>query len=273
MRWSNPLGLERGERLKSCDLPGLTLAEVAYPPNCKMPRHTHDLAHFSLVLHGAYTERYGQKKRSGKPSILVLHPPQEDHEVIFHDIRTRIFTVIVKPQWLERINDYTKVLNDPQDFSGGSPVRLATRLYHEFRIMDEVAPLAMEGLALEVLAESARKFAGAAERQRPRWLEQTKEVLHERFSERLTIDYIARTVGVHPVHLSRVFRRNYRCTIGEYVRRLQVEFSSRLLSTSETPLDEIAMAAGFSDQSHFSRTFKSHTGVTPRQYRKHFRSS
>ncbi len=261
------------EKLRSYELDCLTFAEVAYPSNFRMTRHTHELAHFSLVLHGSYTERFGRKNRAGKPSTLVLHPPQEEHEVTFHDARTCIFTVIVKPEWLQRIKDYTEVLDSPRDFSCGLPVSLATRLYHEFKTMDRVAPLTMEGLALELLAESSRNLAGTSEHTQPRWLKQTIELLRARFSEKLSLADIADAVGVHPVHLSRVFRRKYHCTVGEYVRRLQIDFASHTLSTSNIPLHEIALSAGFSDQSHFTRTFKRLTGITPAQYRKVSRNS
>lgn len=268
MQRNNRLPPEAGKRLRSYDLPCLTFAEVVYPSDWRMPRHTHELAHFSLVLQGAYTERYGRRSREGLPSLLVLHPPAEDHEVTFHHTRTRIFTVIAKPQWLERVKDYTNVLRDPREFSAGPPVRLATRLYQEFKSMDEVAPLSMEGLALEVLAESSRARAEGAEGQRPRWLGRAEEFLREKFCERVTLDDIARAVGVHPVHLSRVFRSRHRCTVGDYVRRLQVDFAAAALSASDTPLHEIALAAGFSDQSHFSRNFKRLMGIPPAQYRK-----
>ena len=54
---------------------------------------------------------------------------------------------------------------------------------------------------------------------------------------------------------------------GEYIRQLRVEYACRQLSSSSTALAEIASAAGFSDQSHFSRTFKRQIGMTPSQYR------
>jgi AraC family transcriptional regulator len=88
------------------------------------------------------------------------------------------------------------------------------------------------------------------------------------FSESLTLAGVAASVGVHPVHLARVFRQHYRCTIGEYVRQVRIEFASRELSVSDAPLAEIAFTSGFSDQSHFSKTFKRLTGQTPAQFRK-----
>jgi AraC family transcriptional regulator len=51
-----------------------------------------------------------------------------------------------------------------------------------------------------------------------------------------------------------------------------VEFASNQLASTDASLGEIAAAAGFSDQSHFSRTFKSYLGITPGEYRKIIRS-
>jgi AraC family transcriptional regulator len=138
--------------------------------------------------------------------------------------------------------------------------------------MDAVSPLVIEGLALEMLAELSRRSVLPLER-RPvaRWLEQVREIINTQFSEPLTLSQIAKSVNIHPVHIARTFRKHHRCTIGEYVRRLRIEFACRQLSTSNTPLAEIALQAGFSSQSHFSTTFRLITGLTPAQYRSTFR--
>jgi AraC-like DNA-binding protein len=71
-------------------------------------------------------------------------------------------------------------------------------------------------------------------------------------------------VGVHPVYLASAFRRHYRCSIGEYKRRLRVEFICGEIARSDAPLSQVALAAGYSDQAHFSRSFKRFAGMTPR---------
>ena len=106
----------------------------------------------------------------------------------------------------------------------------------------------------------------------PTWLSQVREILHAQFSEHLTLAAIAESAGVHPVHLAREFRMHFRVTIGEYLRQLRIEFACAKLSNSHSALSDIALAAGFSHQSHFSRTFKRLTGMTPAEYRKISRS-
>jgi AraC-like DNA-binding protein len=95
-------------------------------------------------------------------------------------------------------------------------------------------------------------------------------LLRDRFAEPLTLDEIAGAVGVHPMHLTRVFRRHFRCTIGDMVRRLRIDFACRQLSSTDDALVEIALAAGFSDQSQFCRTFRRLTGMTPTGFRSAF---
>ena len=145
---------------------------------------------------------------------------------------------------------------------------LGTRLYDEFRHTDELSPLAFEGLTLELLAECSRQAARTRDHQPPRWLRRVSDLAQARFRERLALGAIAESVGVHPAHLARVFRRFHGCTLGDYVRKLRVEFACHCLTTSDAPLADIALAAGFSDQSHFSNTFKRHTGVPPAAFRR-----
>src|SRR5262249_40350364 len=148
----------------------------------------------------------------------------------------------------------------PADFQGGPFVRLARCLYREFRQSDPFAPLAVEGLMLELIAGLARRRDHAAGRRPPVWLARVRELLRARFGAPPGLGEMAREVGVHAVHLARTFRAHYGCSTGEYVRQLRVEFACQRLAKSAAPLVEIALAAGFFDQSHFTRVFKQFTG-------------
>ena len=117
------------------------------------------------------------------------------------------------------------------------------------------------------VAGEVSRGANLGELRPPRWLEQTRELLREEYAGHLHLAEIAKTVGVHPVHLAQAFRKFYRCTVGDYVRTLRIEFARRELTVSETPLAEIARLAGCADQSHFSRTFKQMVGLPPSQFR------
>ena len=79
-------------------------------------------------------------------------------------------------------------------------------------------------------------------------------------------------VGRHPTHVARVFRREYGLSVGEYARSLRLEWAASRLALDDAPLAQVALEAGFADQSHFTRAFRRHAGVTPGRYRELRRS-
>ena len=103
---------------------------------------------------------------------------------------------------------------------------------------------------------------------RPRWLDEARDRIHVELAARPSLTGLAESVGVHPVTLARAFRRAFGCTVGEYVRRLRIERAARQLADTDLSLAEIALAEGFSDQSHFSNLFRRHTGLSPFQFRR-----
>lgn len=261
-----------GIRRKSCEAGGLRLTESLYPPAAVIPRHFHEVAYFGLVLEGSYTEAYGARTRECGPSTLLFHPSGEVHSECHDKAVVRILNIELSFQWLAHVQKHSRLLDCPFECSAGTAVRLATRLYNEFQNPDDLSCLAIEGLALELVVEARRHHRVCQhDRTRPPWLGQVEELLRARYTESLTLDDVAKAAGVHPAHLARVFRQHYRCTVGDYVRGLRIESACCQLSASNTPLSHIALATGYSDQSHFSTAFKRHTDMTPAEYRKVFR--
>jgi len=267
-----PPGELYGQHLKTRQVAGLRLAEVVYPARYRTPEHSHDLPQLCLVQKGVFAEVYDRKHREVRPLSLITRPAGESHAQRFHESAVHCLIVEVEPGWLERAREHQASLADSAAFQGGLSVWLATRLYREFQLADEASSLAIEGLALEIMAELARRHVKTSDRKPPKSVEQARELLHAHFSESLTLDGIAKSVGTHPIHLARMFRRYHHCTIGEYVRKLRIELACREISTTDCQLALVALRTGFYDQSHFSRTFKRMMGITPGQYRAAFRS-
>ncbi len=138
---------------------------------------------------------------------------------------------------------------------------LFLKMYYKFREMDDDSLRALEQALLEgrSVTSSGRTF--------PKWLERVRNILEQRFAEPFKLSEIAAEAGVHPVHLAREFRKHYGTSVGEYLRRVRIEYACRELMGSNAAVTNIAFAAGFADQSHFSRTFKRLCGTTPGRYR------
>ncbi len=254
-----------GSTVKAISASGFRFTEKFYEPRIHIPRHSHELAHFCFVLEGSYDESIGQRMDQRAPSAIIFYPPDVTHAET-HRTAGRHFLIEIDAWRIDSLRESKAMLDSPVAMSEGNDRWIAARLYREFIEPDEFSVLALEGLALEMLVRAARN-GRATERRAPRWLALAKEFLREEFSAPPSLSILADAVGVHPVHLARVFRQFEGCTIGEYIRRLRIEHACRLMTATDDSLVEIALTAGFADQTHFSRCFKRTTGMTPGQYR------
>ncbi len=256
-----------GERVNARELNGFVLTESVYTADHRIARHSHASPYLSILLRGSYRETRERQTRYCEPSTVVFHPAGEIHTDRFSRWGGRIFRFEITDS--SRIAGFSAAT--PFDSAGGPLAWLSSRLYAEFKRTDPYSPLVMEGLVLEILGIAGRDHSHPADRLAPPWLGRVEELLREHTREDLTLPRIAEVAGVHAVHLGRVFRRFHGCTVGEYLRALRIERAIRDLRSTDKPLSEVAVDAGFADQSHFCRAFKFATGVTPGAYRKSFR--
>jgi AraC family transcriptional regulator len=145
---------------------------------------------------------------------------------------------------------------------------LGVRLYAEYLQDDAASELAIEGLALELMAAMHRCQQSGEDRRHANWLKSVREMIHDRFRDNVSLCELAANANVHPVYLARAFRKHFHCTVGEYVRHLRITKACEELSTSKASMVDIADQNGFSDQSHLSRLIKQHTGMSPGAIRK-----
>lgn len=92
------------------------------------------------------------------------------------------------------------------------------------------------------------------------------EYIVENLGERVTLDDLARVIGLSRFHFARQFRRSTGESPMRYVHRCRIEHAKRLLRHGELLMTEIALDVGFCDQSHFSRSFRKLVGMTPREF-------
>jgi AraC family transcriptional regulator len=247
---------------------GFLVADNYFPPDLHLGSHYHERPCVSIILEGAFDELMCGKTYALPPSSVLSKPAGERHSDKFLRAGARILAIEPDLQETERIGPYLNVLTSVSSFRDYGVAGVAWRIVREMHAPDAVTPLAVDGLVLELLAMAARREVPLPKRNSPpSWLAQAQEFLHANFTQAVRVADLAAQLGVHPVHLARVFRAHFGASPASYVRRLRLEWSRMQLSTSSRSLSELALEAGFADQSHFSRAFKRHTGLTPEQYR------
>jgi AraC family transcriptional regulator len=204
-----------GDVLKWTEVRGLWLGEVRYGAEFSRAVHTHERACFHFILEGGYVERYGKRYEECGALTLAFQPKGFQHSYRGVLRRSLSFSVELDDAWLAQLREHSIKLESPRKLRGGMVSWLVARLYSEFRLMETGSALVMEALAAELAVETARRTESCFVTKPPRWLKQVTDLIHDRFTESMSLGGIAKSAGVHPVHLARVFRQHHNCTVGD----------------------------------------------------------
>ena len=259
------------ERRIASEVVGFRVTNADFPPLRKLEPHYHEQACLAVVLDGGIENVVPRPRPSLARSTAVMIPPAEMHHFNYDGGGTQMLFIEPNPAAPapdELLHPYLGLLERVQHFDDGSLSQLGWRITRELRDPDSVTPLAVGGLVLELLATAARRGDSRCGRLPPPWLRRVREFLHASFLEAVEIVALAEIAGVHPAHLARAFREHTGMPVGAYIRRLRLDWAATELIRSDATLSDIALRAGFADQSHFTRAFKRQTGLTPGCYRK-----
>src|SRR5262245_48294858 len=190
MRPSPPKALEfHGDVVRWRRVGGLVLAEVVYEPGQRIHRAVHAHARFVLVLKGAIAEGVVDGGPVHGPSTLLFEAASQPHSYTVSRRGATCLIVDMDAAWIGRARQHAPVLARDASFRCGLLLHLAHRLYGEFRLRDEVSRLAIESLALGVIAQASRR---AVEPERvPRWLQSALAFITIHFTGPLSLEIVA----------------------------------------------------------------------------------
>src|SRR4051794_12639174 len=186
---------------------GLRFVRIDFPAEVRMPPHVHEeAASLNFCLAGTVQEFRDRRTFLHGPSSLSLMPAGVSHANRF-PAGTSTMLIVVGASWVQRVRQVSGVFDSPLCCQGGHPASIAARMHREFHRRDDLTPLALEGMLLELVAELVRDQSRRGKDDAPRWLRESIEFLHAHFTEKITSEAVAAAAGVHPSHLMRAFRR------------------------------------------------------------------
>lgn len=229
--------------------------------------HEHSAASLNFVLRGSYGETFRNKSEDHVPDTLLLKPAGAEHANRFDGSSASCLLIEITGEALEslvgRAASRTPVVTRDPRLS-----TLALRVYRESRDLDDVSSMIAEELSTALFQSMTGRSAFQTGGHEMR----AEELLRETYCQPWSLSGVARSVGVHPAHLGRSFRATFGCTVGEFVRYLRVLRVARELRDSEKPIAQIAIEAGFADQSHCTRVFRRMIAEPPARFRAKLRS-
>jgi AraC-like DNA-binding protein len=226
------------------------IIDVEYLEGFVTPVHAHRWSSLHLVLSGKLTEDYAGGRRTAGPGSLLMYRAGVDHGTRVIG-RARILHLPLYHEGPGGVRVTERTATSPDSTVYGQALRVAGSLASSDVDVDhEGERLAASMQALEQAAPIDARAQRAA-----------RSCLST--GPAIPLRELARTCGTSRAHLTRLFRSAYGCSVGQLVRRRQVAALVRMLLGGGQPLSEIALRAGFSDQSHMGRVFREHVGVTP----------
>ena len=236
-----------------------------FPAGHAIGKHFHERTVVGVTLEGTWTSVLGATRLANAPGILHVEPAGDSHSNQFTS-NSRVAIIQPDPKNLRLAHSFGSLLTTAgQAQVGLHGILIARRLCHELQALDDLTPLAIESLSLELLVASKRTSSrpGAP----PTWLSRSVEYLHSHFLQRPTLVELGDIAEVSAEEFNREFRRNYRMGPAKYARLLRLNWAAEKLVGCSESLAEIASRSGFADQSHFTRHFKQQFGVTPAAFR------
>jgi AraC family transcriptional regulator len=252
-----------GQELQVMQAGAFVVVDSSYAPSRVLPRHGHDEAALCFAIRGSFEESVDGRTFECAPYDVMVRPPAVRHSNRYAPDGTRCILIGVPQESVLRLQPYTSLFETTRRVPRETGQSIATRIHHELMVHDESSAISVEGLILELIGASSRVRNGAT----PRWLRDARDFIHAHWIERPSLADIARAGGVHPSNLVRGFRAHLRCSPGEYMRGLRLEHAKSALGSPERSIADIALEAGFYDQSHFTTAFRRRFGMTPAAYR------
>lgn len=250
---------------------GVTLMQAHFTEHA-FERHSHDTYSIGLTLSGVQTFNCRGAWHASQPGDVLLFNPDEPHDGSRGTDEGFGYAILyVEPEMVRSCFDSSAgtaaseyfrspLVHDPQAARCLHQAIAALAQPQESLRADELIGAALTGLFLRY-GETPMQQTGCIDAGLAR-MQRVRAYIDAHFAEDLTVAALAQQAGLSRVHLTRAFSRCFGVPPHIYLNRVRLAFARRAIRSGQT-LVEVALAAGFADQSHFNRRFKGSVGVSP----------
>ena len=227
-------------RVPALDLELLHARNVThdYPP------HLHEVCSVTIVLNGLEVTRIGGREHAATAGDVLLVDADQMHAS--RSVNAEYIAMKLPPAAVREVAFSQTVIRDR---------RLFAALLRLVQTLDADDFATAIGRLPAIDATRSERQAVAA----------VREYLKTHFANEVSLAELTAIAQLSPFHLLRLFRRQAGVPPHEYQLQLRVAHARKLIRDGE-PISEAALATGFCDQSHLSRSFKRIVGLTPGQY-------
>lgn len=224
--------------------------------------HYHENLHICFVFQGGHAETPKSSRYTEKGGSIFFYHAAQKHRWTAYGPIAKSANIEIGPRFLAAYDLSAEKIKAALDQRIDAKT-LFLKIQKEILTDDLNSELAIQTLLLDLVSMPVPERSSIP----PRWVGDLEALLNAQWNEELSLADIAAIIQVHPVTISKYFRKYFRSTLGEYRRKLKIERSIALIKLGDKSLSEIAHYCNFADQSHFTRNFKASTGFLPKDFR------
>jgi len=248
-----------GAHYKKSAFDNLIITDTEYT-HSKVDWHYHENPYFTYLLQGKLFESNKKESYYLERGNLLFHNWQDAHYNIKPPEYTRGFHIELNQEWFLNFDIQLKDFEGSINLKNPMIKNLMSQIFIETKINDQYSNLSIESSLINIF----NTIENSLEKQSkvPVWTNKLQELLFEE-----NIDYslnnLSSILGLHPVHLSREFRKYFGTNLGNYIRLIKINKAFKLIVSTKLSMTEICYECGFYDQSHFITNFKRIYNITP----------
>ncbi len=223
--------------------------------------HSHEDVHLSLILQGGNLESRKKEDTQVFPGKIIAYNEGEVHRNRFTAFPSKNLNLELKNDFFSKNDVSFNNLN----LSGTKNVEAyfeLLKIHNELHMNDSYT---LDSIELSLKSLFSNNHVSSY---KPNWLKLLKEIIEDRWNEFISLDELGLILNVHPVTISKYFKKYYKGSLGDYMRKIKVQKALDYLFNTNMSITEIAYACGFSDHSHMIRVFKRYIGYNPKSIRR-----
>ena len=236
--------------------------------------HSHNYYEFSCVLTGEVNVLYDDKKFNFKNNCFILSPPNTSHHIIVNQGEYFRYNFYFHKVALDKLLGYSVKLDKLFREGGiafkmpdGVPERIE-KLGEMFMEEEKEKNLKlMLGILLNVVIDSMK--ASAELQNHNNYIDEVERIILQEYGSKLVATDLANRFYISRTKLMTDFKRKTGRTLTEYITFVRLEMAKEMLICG-TSISETAITCGFVNAANFTRLFKRHFNMCPKDYRKNF---
>lgn len=241
---------------------GFIASRTTYVDDFNTEFHYHENPHLSFILLGGNYEHKKSLKYVRTVGDVLFYYSGEMHKTIPTNENTKNLNLEIDINFLKENFISETELESVVEHSLNSRLFML-KIHSELQLSDTITETAIQALLFNFIKENKTDNYKANT-----WVNKLNDILNDEWNINHNLSGLSHQLGVHPVTISKHFNKYFGCSYGDYVRKLRIDKSLKLIKNTNHSLTEIAFMCGFADQSHFTRVFKNYTGIKPKYFQR-----